>query len=90
MCAAVSRVVDALKDTDLWDNTYLVFLSDNGACFQAGGLNTPYRGTKKHLFEGALPPPLHNDHIRHPLPLTDPLLRPLVSCHDLLSLDNPP
>jgi arylsulfatase A-like enzyme len=53
----VSRVVDALKDTDLWDNTYLVFLSDNGACFQAGGLNTPYRGTKKHLFEGALPFP---------------------------------
>jgi hypothetical protein len=54
--AAVKRIVDALEDSGLHDNTYIVYISDNGACYEAGGLNLPHRGTKKHLFEGPLRP----------------------------------
>jgi arylsulfatase A-like enzyme len=50
---AVGHIVDALERTGMMDNTYLIFASDNGGCFAAGGKNGPLRGTKGSLFEGA-------------------------------------
>eukprot|EP01084_Bolivina_argentea_P173328 300205_1 len=50
---AVGVVIQALKASDLWDNTLLVFSSDNGAAPSYGD-NFPLRGYKKTVFEGAL------------------------------------
>jgi Sulfatase len=36
----------------LMDNAYVIFASDNGGCYSAGGKNGPLRGTKGSLFEG--------------------------------------
>jgi arylsulfatase B len=49
---AVGAVVDALEDTGMMDNTYLIFASDNGGCYSAGGKSGPFRGTKGTIFEG--------------------------------------
>ena len=39
-----------------WDNTLLIFSSDNGGCFpgENRGCNFPLRGGKHHLFEGGI------------------------------------
>ena len=40
-------LVTNLKETnDIWDNTLIIFTSDNGAKFNGGGCNYPLRGTK--------------------------------------------
>jgi len=49
---AVSDVYDALDANDQLDNTYIIFASDNGGCYEAGGKNGPLRGTKGSLYEG--------------------------------------
>jgi hypothetical protein len=36
------------------DNTYIIFASDNGGCYQAGGRNGALRGTKGSLWEGGV------------------------------------
>lgn len=36
------------------DNTVVIFASDNGGCYGAGGKNGPQRGTKGSLFEGGI------------------------------------
>ena len=46
----VANVTGALKSTALWDNTFLVFSSDNGA--PGSGSNFPLRGYKLSNFEG--------------------------------------
>ena len=46
--AGIGRIVDHLKQTDELDNTLIVFLSDNGACYEWGPLGfdgTSRRGT---------------------------------------------
>lgn len=56
----VGEIVSALKDTDMWENTVFVFMSDHGAsrirnCWDTvGGSNAPYRDGKSTMFEGAL------------------------------------
>ena len=49
---AVKEVVKALEDKDQMENTYVIFASDNGGCYQAGGRNGDLRGSKGSLFEG--------------------------------------
>jgi arylsulfatase A len=49
---AVSTIYTALDDKGISDNTYIIFASDNGGCYSAGGKNGPLRGTKGSLFEG--------------------------------------
>ncbi len=51
---SVGRVMQALKDNGLDENTLVVFTSDNGGAGYVGldHLNTPYRGWKITLFEG--------------------------------------
>ena len=52
----VGRVLDALKQNGLEENTLVVFTSDNGAPGYIGlsDLNQPYRGWKASFFEGGI------------------------------------
>jgi arylsulfatase A-like enzyme len=50
----VGRVLAALREHDLEENTLIVFLSDNGGANNNGSINTPLRGHKSDLFEGGI------------------------------------
>jgi arylsulfatase A-like enzyme len=55
----VGRVLDALAETGLEENTLVVFTSDNGGANYLGlpDLNAPYRGWKMTFFEGGIRAP---------------------------------
>ncbi len=52
----VGRVLQALKDQGLDDNTLVIFTSDNGGAHYIGlpDINKPYRGWKATFFEGGI------------------------------------
>merc|ERR1719167_706058 len=50
---AVGDIVDYLKENDLWDNTLIVFSSDNGGQYNRHD-NSPLRGFKNASFEGGI------------------------------------
>jgi arylsulfatase A-like enzyme len=50
----VGEIVDALETSNMMDNTYIIFMSDNGGCWYGGGRNGPLRGAKGALFEGGI------------------------------------
>jgi uncharacterized sulfatase len=77
---SVGRVLQALRDEGLDDNTIVVFTSDNGAPGYIGlpEVNRPYRGWKLTQFEGGLRVPYMAKwpgHIpagsRHPAPMSN-------------------
>ncbi len=51
---AIQKIVNAVDalGTDVADNTYIIFASDNGGCPSGGGRSGPMRGEKGTLFEG--------------------------------------
>jgi arylsulfatase A-like enzyme len=51
------RLVNALKESGQYDNTVIVFFSDNGANTWDGD-NGPFRGGKKDFYEGGIRVPL--------------------------------
>jgi arylsulfatase A-like enzyme len=51
---SVGEIVDALNNRGVMENTYIIFMSDNGGCFYGGGKNAPLRGSKGTLFEGGI------------------------------------
>ena len=53
MDEAVGGVIKSLKKEKMFENTIVVFLSDNGANIRQGGSNWPFRGKKGSLWEGA-------------------------------------
>lgn len=61
----IGEVVDALKAKGLYENTLLLFLSDNGATAEGGNIsklaaalsNTPYREYKKSNYHGGVSSP---------------------------------
>ena len=57
--AAVGRIVAALRERALYDNTLILVLADNGGAIigqtgSAGGNNWPLRGGKSGVFEGGV------------------------------------
>jgi arylsulfatase A-like enzyme len=55
----VGRVMQALKDNGVDDNTMVIFVSDNGGAWYTGitDLNAPFRGWKATFFEGGVRTP---------------------------------
>jgi len=54
--AGIGRLVSRLKELDLFDNSLILFTSDNGPAFQ--GSPGPFRGGKTDLHEGGIRVPL--------------------------------
>ena len=56
----VGNVIDALKNTGKYDNTLIIFTSDNGGTHLIGidDINYPYNGWKCTFFEGGLRVPM--------------------------------
>jgi len=48
----IGEIVGSLKQHKLWENTLIVFSSDNGGATFKGASNYPSRGTKGESFEG--------------------------------------
>ncbi|MBL8532187.1 MAG: sulfatase-like hydrolase/transferase [Hyphomonadaceae bacterium] len=55
----VGRVMQALRENGLDDNTIVIFTSDNGGAWYVGmgGINAPFRGWKSTFFEGGIRTP---------------------------------
>ena len=53
MDEAMAQIVDYLKGNEMWDNTLMVFASDNGGKYNRGD-NFPLRGYKNSSFEGGI------------------------------------
>lgn len=54
----VGKIVQTLKETNQFDNTIIVFLSDNGGNFDHGANNYPLKGTKGDTWEGGFRVPM--------------------------------
>lgn len=51
---SIGRVVEALKQEGIFDNTLIVFTSDNGGALGYGANNQPYNGGKGDMLEGGI------------------------------------
>ena len=54
MDEGISSLVGMYKELGLWDNTVVVFTTDNGGKPKHGGNNWPWRGQKETLWEGGI------------------------------------
>jgi arylsulfatase A-like enzyme len=52
----IGRLVDYLKENDIFDNTIIIFTSDNGPAYQ--GSPGPFKGGKTDLHEGGIRVPM--------------------------------
>ncbi|MEM1405208.1 MAG: sulfatase-like hydrolase/transferase [Bacteroidota bacterium] len=50
----VGRMIQALKTHDMYENTIIVFASDNGGALQHGASNRPFNGGKGDMLEGGI------------------------------------
>ena len=51
---AVGRVVKGLKDGGFWEDTVVIFTSDNGGQGNVGARNLPLNGAKQDMWEGGI------------------------------------
>ena len=56
--AGIGKVIVALKETGLYDNTLVIFTSDNGGQLSAGATNGPLRASKGDMYEGGIREPM--------------------------------
>ncbi|MBL7187759.1 MAG: arylsulfatase [Phycisphaerae bacterium] len=60
MDQGIGRIVDALKDRGMFDNTLILSLQDNGGCAESGGRGEkPHRRPEKPTFEPLAPEAQH-------------------------------
>lgn len=45
-------MIDALKNANMYNNTVIIFSTDNGGQAKSGASNAPLRGNKDTWFEG--------------------------------------
>lgn len=64
---AVGKIIEKLQDTGSYNNTVIIFLSDNGSPMPGSGANQPFRGMRGTLEEGG---------VRVPAFISSPLLAP--------------
>lgn len=57
MDAGIGRVLVQLKESGQWDNTFIIFTSDNGGAQVSEPNNGPYRGYKASMYEGGIREP---------------------------------
>eukprot|EP01084_Bolivina_argentea_P005072 9586_1 len=50
----VGNITNVLKKNNMFDNTVIIFASDNGGFMNVGGFNYPFRGVKSTSFEGGI------------------------------------
>jgi arylsulfatase A-like enzyme len=97
---SVGRVLQALRDEGLEDNTLIVFTSDNGAPNYLGlpDVNKPYRGWKLTQFEGGVRVPYvakwpgrisAGTHYRQPVSSIDLLPTALAAAGGTVPADRP-
>ncbi|MFP4620987.1 MAG: sulfatase [Bacteroidales bacterium] len=55
--AGVGRVMTALREEGLYENTLIIFTSDNGGSLPHGASNGPLRGGKQDMYEGGIKVP---------------------------------
>ena len=63
----IGDVVATLKKNDQYENTLIIFTSDNGGQVNVGGTNGPHRGGKQDMYEGGIKVPtcaIWNGHIK--------------------------
>ena len=51
---SVRNLTEVLKETGMWDDTLIVFMSDNGGNPSSAGYNWPLKGAKGTLWEGGI------------------------------------
>ncbi len=56
--AGIGRVVQALKETGQYNNTLIVFTSDNGGRVDLGANHLHLRGAKQNMYEGGIREPM--------------------------------
>ena len=78
---SIGRILGALDETGLRDQTLVVFFSDNGSGGRAGGSNAPLRGGKGTMFEGGIRTPCLLRWPNHLKPAAES--QQLISVHDL-------
>jgi len=54
MDLAIGKVVEKLKETGVYDNTLIFFLTDNGGARVSKAVNTPLRDYKHSVYEGGI------------------------------------
>jgi len=54
----IGKVVEALKEAGLSDNTLVIFTSDNGGQLSVGANNGPLRAGKQDMYEGGIREPM--------------------------------
>ncbi len=55
---SIGQVIQTLKDTGKYDNTLIIFSSDNGGYLRFNANNGPYRGGKLDFYEGGIRVPM--------------------------------
>ncbi len=50
----IGQLIDKLNELQLLQDTLVIFISDNGADYDYGGNNKPYKGEKGNLWEGGI------------------------------------
>ena len=50
----IGKVVNAMKETGIYENSLVIFTSDNGGQVDAGGSNGKLNGSKGQMYEGGL------------------------------------